>query len=752
MSKKSNNKEKVLKKDYGETIIKVPLEDLFGESFGRYSKYVILGRAIPDVRDGLKPVQRRILYSMYEEGNKSTSAYRKSAKSVGAIMGNYHPHGDSSIYEAMIRMSQDWKVRNVLIDMHGNNGSIDGDSAAAYRYTETRLTPLAESLLKDIEKGTVDMVLNFDDTEEEPSVLPSSFPNLLVNGASGIAAGYACEIPTHNLKEIVEGAILLISKPKSTLEDLMKIIKGPDFPGGGIIQGLDGIKKAYETGRGRIVLRSVVEVEKLKGGRLQLVVTEIPYNVNKSTLVKKIDGIRIDKTIDGIQEVRDESNREGIRLVIELRKDTSPDLICNYLYKHTDLQINYNFNMVSIADNSPKLLGLKSILEYFIEHRVDVVTRRTKRELEIAEKRLHIVEGLIKAIENLDSVVKIIKDSKNKTDAKLNLEKKYKFTPIQSEAIVTLQLYRLTNTDISELEKEKDGLEKLIKVLEGYLTSKVKMNNLIKKELEEIKTVYGDARRSLIQEEVEEIVVDMSQVIVEEDVVVSITRDGYVKRTGMRSYTTSGGESENGIKDGDEVVLVGEHKTTNTLLAFTNKGNYVYLPVHLIEDTRWKDQGKHISTYAQLGSGEFIVNAFILDGTPEDVETTVTIIKDSGLIKRSLLTSYVVQRFGRAYEAVKVSEDEEVLGVWLTEGNSQIVITTKDGYGIHFGEDEVNATGIKTAGMRGIHLREGDKAVSAHVVRFKKDVTDLQETIGEVKENPRGRKGTKVKKVKKVKK
>lgn len=730
-------------------IIRTPLEDIMGISFGKYSKYIIQERALPDARDGLKPVQRRILYSMFEEGNRSDKAYRKSAKSVGAIMGNYHPHGDSSIYDAMVRLSQDWKVRNPLIDMHGNNGSIDGDSSAAMRYTESRLSKLAETFLNEISKNTVEMILNFDDTEYEPKVLPASYPNLLANGVTGISAGYATDIPPHNLAELIDAVILLLNKPKATLDEIMEFVKGPDFPLGGIVQGIDEIKRAYETGRGKIVVRSKVDLEELKGGKKQIVITEIPYEVVKSNLVMKMDLLRADKKVDGVVDIRDESNREGMRIVIELRKDADHESILNFYYKNTDLQLNYNFNMVAIVDKRPKLMGIKELLESFLNHRIEVVTKRTQFDLEKSKKRKHILEGLILAVSNLDQVVKIIKGSVNKSDAKLNLEKKFKFSAEQSEAIVTLQLYRLSNTDITELEKEDKQLDKLITELETILKSKVKLNNLIKKELNEIKKDFGNPRRTEIQKEVEEIKIDLTAFIPEEDVYVSVSKDGYIKRSSLRSYNSSGGESEVGLKDGDECILISETKTTSTLLVFTSKGNYSYIPIHTIEDAKWKDTGKHISAYTQLVEGERIVESFIIDKLDE--ETFVTIIKDNGLIKRSLLSEYEVQRFSKTYTAIKTKGEEEVVGVWLTSGGGRVVITTEQGYGIHFGEDEVAPKGIRTEGMRGIDLRDGDKVIYSNVVKFKKNITELEDTIGIVAEYPRGRKGNKIKKAKKKK-
>ena len=515
------------------------LEEVMGDRFGRYSKYIIQERALPDIRDGLKPVQRRILFAMNKDGNTYDKGFRKSAKSVGNIMGNYHPHGDSSIYEAMVRMSQDWKLREVLIEMHGNNGSMDGDPPAAMRYTEARLSKLSGEMLADIEKETVDLVWNFDDTEKEPTVLPARYPNLLVNGSTGISAGYATEIPTHNLAEVIDGTIYMIDHPQASLEKLMEYIPGPDFPTGGILQGKDEIKKAYETGRGKVILRSKTKIEAMKGNKQQIVITEIPYEVNKATLVKKMDEIRLNKKIDGIAEVRDESDRTGLQIVVELKKDANAQGILNYLFKNTELQINYNFNMVAIDHMTPHQVGLKDILRSYIEHRKQVITKRSQFDLAKAQKRQHIVEGLMKALSILDEVIATIRESKDKKDAKKNLVDVFQFTEEQAEAIVTLQLYRLTNTDITELQKESESLIAQITELNKILSNDKELFSVMKKELREVKKNYSSARLTTIEDEIEEIKIDTQVLVAQEDVIVSVTREGYVKRTSLRSYSAS---------------------------------------------------------------------------------------------------------------------------------------------------------------------------------------------------------------------
>ncbi|PAH76122.1 DNA gyrase subunit A, partial [Staphylococcus aureus] len=577
-----------------EIIQDLSLEDVLGDRFGRYSKYIIQERALPDVRDGLKPVQRRILYAMYSSGNTHDKNFRKSAKTVGDVIGQYHPHGDSSVYEAMVRLSQDWKLRHVLIEMHGNNGSIDNDPPAAMRYTEAKLSLLAEELLRDINKETVSFIPNYDDTTLEPMVLPSRFPNLLVNGSTGISAGYATDIPPHNLAEVIQATLKYIDNPDITVNQLMKYIKGPDFPTGGIIQGIDGIKKAYESGKGRIIVRSKVEEETLRNGRKQLIITEIPYEVNKSSLVKRIDELRADKKVDGIVEVRDETDRTGLRIAIELKKDVNSESIKNYLYKNSDLQISYNFNMVAISDGRPKLMGIRQIIDSYLNHQIEVVANRTKFELDNAEKRMHIVEGLIKALSILDKVIELIRSSKNKRDAKENLIEVFEFTEEQAEAIVMLQLYRLTNTDIVALEGEHKELEALIKQLRHILDNHDALLNVIKEELNEIKKKFKSERLSLIEAEIEEIKIDKEVMVPSEEVILSMTRHGYIKRTSIRSFNASGVE-DIGLKDGDSLLKHQEVNTQDTVLVFTNKGRYLFIPVHKLADIRWKELGQHVS-------------------------------------------------------------------------------------------------------------------------------------------------------------
>ncbi|WP_230137522.1 DNA topoisomerase IV subunit A, partial [Peribacillus frigoritolerans] len=563
---------------FEETFRDLPLEEVIGDRFGRYSKYIIQDRALPDARDGLKPVQRRILYAMHVEGNTQEKGFRKSAKTVGNVIGNYHPHGDSSVYEAMVRMSQDWKLRKVMVQMHGNNGSIDGDPPAAMRYTEARLSSIASEMLRDIEKRTVDFVPNFDDTSEEPIVLPAMFPNLLVNGSTGISAGYATEIPPHQLGEVIDAAIMRIDKPEATVADLMTVIKGPDFPTGGIIQGIEGIRKAYETGKGKIIIRGLAEVETIRGGKQQIVITEIPYEVNKANLVKKMDEFRLDRKVEGIAEVRDETDRTGLRIVIELKKEADANGVLHYLYKNSDLQIAYNFNMVAIYKKRPTLMSLPKMLDAYIEHRKEVIVNRSRYELQKAHDRAHIVDGLVKALSILDEVIAVIRASKDKRNAKDNLIAKFAFTEAQAEAIVSLQLYRLTNTDITALEAEAAELKDKIEELTKILGSEKVLLQVIKKELRFIKKGFDDGRRSKIEKEIEEIKINLEVLIASEDVMVTVTKEGYVKRTSLRSYAASGG-LDFGMKDSDRLLQRLEMNTTDVLLLFTSKGNYLYCPV-----------------------------------------------------------------------------------------------------------------------------------------------------------------------------
>lgn len=708
----------------------LPLEEVIGDRFGRYSKYIIQDRALPDARDGLKPVQRRILYAMYAEGNTQDKNFRKAAKTVGNVIGNYHPHGDSSVYEAMVRMSQEWKVRNVLIEMHGNNGSIDGDPPAAMRYTEARLSAIASELLKDLDKETVEFVANFDDTSKEPVVLPAMFPNLLVNGSTGISAGYATDIPPHHLGEVIDGVIKRIEQPHCKVEDLMTVIKGPDFPTGGIIQGVDGIKKAYETGKGKIMIRGKAEIETIRGGRQQIVITEIPYEVNKANLVKKMDEFRIERKVEGISEVRDETDRTGLRIVVELKKEADANGVLNFLYKNSDLQIPYNFNMVAIHNRRPTLMTLTTVLDAYIAHQKEVVTNRSAYELRKAKERHHIVDGLIKALSILDEVIATIRSSNDKRDAKNNLMAKYDFTEAQSEAIVSLQLYRLTNTDITQLRDEARELDVRIAELEDILANEKKLLKVITNSLKKLKKTYADERRSVIEEKIEEIKINLEVMIASEDVYVTVTKDGYIKRTSQRSYAASNGK-DFGMKDTDRLIHQFEMNTTDVLLLFTNKGSYIYCPVHQLPDIRWKDMGQHITNIISIDREESIQKAIPIKEFDET--SYLLFFTKGGMVKKTELLQYKAQRYSKPLVALNLKGDDELVDVHVTTGQQELFIATKNGYGLWFDEEEVSVVGPRAAGVKGINLKEGDEVVSCQIIDPKNDVLVLTTQRGAVK-------------------
>lgn len=678
------------------------LEEIMGERFGTYSKYIIQDRAIPDVRDGLKPVQRRILYSMYKEKNTFDKPYKKSARAVGDVMGKYHPHGDSSIYDAIVRMSQDWKMKEPFVDMQGNNGSIDGDSAAASRYTEARLSEIAGVMLEDIDKDTVAMAPNYDDTLLEPTVLPSRFPNLLVNGTTGISAGYATNIPPHNLGEVIDATIDRLDNPNSTLEEIMQFIKGPDFPTGAILEGVDGIKSAYRTGRGKIILKSRVTIEKNK-----IIIHEIPYEVNKALLVRKMDEIRIEKKIDGILEVRDESDKDGLQIAVDLKKDANAENILNYFYKNTELQISYNFNNVVIVNRRPMLLGILGILDAYIAHQKEVVTRRSEFDLRTAKARYHIVEGLIKAISILDEVIKTIRSSKNKADAIGNLVKEYDFTEKQADAIVTLQLYRLTNTDIVSLQEEMKKLLDTMKNLEAILGDEKVLIKVLKKELKEIKDKYATPRKTEIRDEITEIKIDATSMIPKEDVMVVVTNEGYIKRTSLRSYAASNVEDLT-LKEKDYIVGLYNMNTLDTLLVFTNLGNYLYIPVYEIPDLKWKEMGKHMSNIITVNPDEYVVNAMPVYDF--DQSLYITSFTRNGMVKRTLLKEFKVSRYSKAINMMKLKDKDEVVNVTYSV-DTNVLVVTKKGYGLWYKTSDINPVGIKASGVKSINLRD-DEVVS----------------------------------------
>ena len=686
------------------------LEEIMGERFGSYAKDIIQNRAIPDVRDGLKPVQRRILYAMFRDKNTYERPHKKSATAVGNVMGHYHPHGDSSIYEAMVHMSQWWKQNECYIDMHGNNGSMDGDSAAAYRYTETRLSKISGELLKDIDKNTIEWTPNFDDTLYEPVVLPAKYPNLLVNGSKGISAGYATEIPPHNLGEVIDATIKRIDNPNCRLDTILEIIKGPDFPTGAIVEGKKEIMDALTKGRGKVVIRSkyeIVEDKKIK----QILIHEIPFEVNKALLVKKIADIIFDKKIDGMLEVRDESDREeSVRIVIDLKKDSNPEVILNYLFKNTELQINYSYNMIAIVNRRPKIVGVIDILDAYIAHQKEVITRRTKFDLEHAKSRMHIVEGLIKALDILDEIIKTIRASKNKSDAINNLVENYDFSNEQAEAIVTLQLYRLTNTDVNVLKEEYANLLRAIEILLGILSDEEKLKSVMKQELKSIKNEYATPRKTEIKDEITEIKIDTQAMIPKEECVVVVTKDGYVKRVSKRSYGARDGAT--GLKELDYVVGMYEVNTMDVILLFTTLGNYLYVPVYEIPDMKWKDLGKHISNIIKIDPDENIINSVAI--TDFNTNKYITIFTMNGMIKRTLVSDLKALRYTKPMPYIKLKDDDQVVNVEYKDG-TDVFITTHNGFGLRYDINEVPILGSRASGVKAISLKN-DAVVAGNVI------------------------------------
>lgn len=673
------------------------LEEIMSLRFAAYAKEIIQDRAIPDVRDGLKPVQRRILYAMYKAGNTSEKGYIKCAATVGDVLGKFHPHGDSSVYDAMVRMSQWWKQSNILVDIHGNNGSMDGDPPAAYRYTEARLAKISNELLKDLDKNTVAWAPNFDDRFLEPTVLPAKFPNLLVNGTNGISAGYATNIPPHNLGEIIDATIKRIDSPNCYLDTILEIVKGPDFPTGGIAFGKDGIVDAFKTGRGKVIVQAKYEFVKEKG-KEQIIITEIPFEVNKQACVAKIEGLRIDKKIEGISEVRDETDRTGIRIAIDLKANANKDVIMKYLLKNTDLQISYNYNSVAIVNRTPKTLGILEILDAYIAHQKEVITKRTEFDLAYYTKNYNIATGLIKAISILDEVIALIRASKNKSDAKVNLVNKYKFTEEQAEAIVTLQLYRLTNTDIVVLEEECEKLKGLIEECNKILESENELKNVMKSELREIKKNYAVPRRTEIRDEIVDIKVDAKEMIPDENVVVVVTNDGYVKRVSTKSFKTS--DEETTLKPGDYVTAKYLTSTRSNLLLFTNLGNYLYVPVHILPETKWKDLGKHISNTIMIKENEKIVASLIM----KDLDKNVTLFTKNGLIKQVALKDFEVSRYSKPMMAIKLKDNDELINADISK--DEVLFVTNNGLALRFNTSEVPVVGTKASGVKGINLKD----------------------------------------------
>lgn len=719
------------------------LEEIMGERFGSYAKEIIQDRAIPDVRDGLKPVQRRIIYAMHKANNTFDHAYIKCAATVGDVLGKFHPHGDSSVYDAMVRMSQWWKQNSILVDIHGNNGSIDGDGPAAYRYTEARLSKISSELLKDIEKETVAWAPNFDDRFLEPTVLPAKFPNLLVNGSNGISAGYATNIPPHNLGEIIDATIKRIDSPNCKLETILDIVKGPDFPTGGIVEGKKGIIEAFKTGKGRVVVRSKCEFKKEKG-KEQIIINEIPFEVNKANLVNKMDTIRIDKKIDGILEVRDESDREGLRIAIDLKAGANKDVILNYLFLNTDLQVSYSYNMVAIVNRRPVTLGILELLDAYIAHQKEVIIKRSEFDLKMYLKRLHIVDGFLKMMDILDEVIKVIRKSKNKGDAKDNLVEEFKFSEEQAEAIVTLQLYKLTNTDVTALIEEKEKLEKFIEALKLILNDESKLKEVMKHELKKIKNEYATPRKTEIKEEITEIKIDIKETIPKEDVIVVVTNQGYIKRVSKRSYNK---DEDTLVKDDDYVILTKEANTLDTLLVFTNKGNYLYIPVYEIPELKWKELGKHVSNIVSIDAEEMVVSGLVVSNFEE--EKYITIFTKNGIVKRSSLKDFQVQRYSKAINCMKLKDNDIVTNV-SSDTDEFVLVVTKMGYALKYNISEVPVTGLKTSGVKAINLKD-DEVRAGLIVNDNDNIVIVTEKntakrmhINDIEKLTRARKGVKI--------
>ena len=705
-----------MKNDILKRIQDYALEEIMGDRFSKYAKEIILDRAIPDVRDGLKPVQRRILYAMYKAGNTWDKGYIKCAATVGDVLGKFHPHGDSSVYDAMVRMSQWWKQNSILVDIHGNNGSMDGDQAAAYRYTEAKLAHISKELLGDLEKDTVKWAPNFDDRFLEPTVLPAKFPNLLVNGANGISAGYATNIPPHNLGEIIDATIKRIDSPNCRLDTILEIVKGPDFPTGAIVEGKQGIIDAFTTGRGKVIVKSKTEFKKEKG-REQIIITEIPFDVNKAALVQKIDSLRIDKKIDGIAEVRDETDREGLRIAIDLKSGANKEFILNYLLKNTDLQISYNYNMVAIVNRTPKTLGIIPILDAYIDHFTEVITNRTKFDLAAYQKEFNIVSGLIKAISILDEVIKTIRSSKNKSDAKVNLVEKYDFTIEQAEAIVMLQLYKLTNTDVVVLEERSEKLKELIKECEKILNDENELKSVMKSELREIKKQYATPRKTEIKSEITEIKIDELDMISKDDFIVCISKTGYVKKISLKSYNSSNTQELPAVKENDYIEGFYKINNIDTIVLFTNLGNFLYLPVRDIQEAKYKDLGTHISNYIKVSDDEKIIRSI---GVDKFDDTLITAVTKNGMIKKMRLKEFAVSRYSKPITMFKLKDDDEVVSVSNNSGKDTVIITNS-GYALRFNTDEIPEFGLKAGGVKAIKLSDDDDVSSAFVISENKE-------------------------------
>jgi DNA gyrase subunit A len=699
-----------------EKIIPVSLEEEMKSSYIDYSMSVIVARALPDVRDGLKPVHRRVLFGMHELGMTFNKPYKKSARIVGEVLGKYHPHGDTAVYDTMVRMVQDFSLRYPLIDGQGNFGSVDGDSAAAMRYTEARLARIADEMLRDLDKNTVAFTSNFDDSLQEPTVLPSYLPNLLVNGSSGIAVGMATNIPPHNLTEVVNGLIALINKPDLPVEKLMKYITAPDFPTGGIIYGYEGVKDAFTTGRGRIVIRAKANIETLKNGRENIIITELPYQVNKANLIEKIADLVREGTLNDISNIRDESDRDGLRVVIELKRDGQPAVILNQLFKHTAMQTTFGVIMLALVNGAPKVLTLKEMMQHFIVHRMDVLIKRTQYELDAAERRAHILEGYIIALDNIDAVIETIKKSKDVETAKNNLIRRFKLSEIQAKAILDMRLQRLTGLERKKIEDEYKELIKLIENLKGILTSEERRYSIIKEELIAIRDKYGDERRTEIVYNYEEF--SLEDIIAEEDVVVTISHNGFIKRFPVSGYRKQGrggkGVTGAGTKEDDFIEHMFIASTHHYIMFFTDQGKCYWLKVHELPEGGRATRGRSILNLIEKEKEEKIA-AFVAVKEFKD-DSYLIMVTEKGTIKKTVLSAYGNVRKG-GINAINIASDDKLISVKMTDGSNDIVIGTKNGLAIRFHEKDVRDMGRVATGVRGINLSKGDIVVGLLVIK-----------------------------------
>jgi len=703
--------------DFAQKILPIDIKREMETQYLTYSMSVIVGRALPDVRDGLKPVQRRILYGMYEAGNTADKSYRKSAKTVGDVLGRFHPHGDKAVYDTMVRLAQDFVMRNPLIDGQGNFGSIDGDPPAAIRYTEARLSKLTAELLTEIEKDTVDFEDNFDNSEKEPTVLPARFPNLLVNGSTGIAVGMATNIPPHNLGEVIDGIIMMIDRPEVTIDELITVIKGPDFPTGALILGREGIKRAFHTGKGSVTMRAKAQIETMTGGKNRIVVTELPYNVNKARLIERIADLHRERKVEGITDLRDESDRTGMRMVVELRRDANPNVVLNQLYKFTALQQNFSINTLALVDNRPQVLNLKQLLHYYILHQIEVIVRRTKFDLAKAEARAHIVQGLLKALDIIEDVIKTIRSSPTTDEAKTRLMANFGFSEVQAQHILDMQLRRLTALEREKLQDEFNELMDRIAYFRAILGSEKMQYDIIKQELGDIRKKYADPRRSKIMAEEGEI--DVEDLIAEEDVVVTISNTGYIKRVPVSTYRQQrrGGRGVQGAgtKDEDFIESIFITTTHHYLMFFTDRGRVFRIKCHELPEASRQARGTAMINLLQLLPGEK-VNTVIPVRDATDDDSYLFFATKMGIVKKTALVDYQNVR-ATGIIAIKIDDDDALINVRMTNGNAEIILVSSIGFALRFHEEEVRPMGRDTRGVKGINLTvEGDTVVGMDVV------------------------------------